>query len=124
MAKHTFRIRQGYPDRRLMHPEREWLIGICIFIVFIFVGSLIAGRIFMQYKNFNNTVNVTAQTVPQYQKDTVQEALFLYKMRADTFNILSKQTPDTQDNEVITKDTVDTQIDTEKETEVPPDLVF
>ena len=88
MAEHVFRRSQGYPDRRLMHPKREWGIGILIFTLLVFIGSLLAGKMFVQYKDFTEVVGVTEQSVPKYRDVIVQDALDLYQQKEVQFDVL------------------------------------
>lgn len=88
MAKATLRHDQGYPERRLIHPHREWLIGMSMFIVLLFSGSTAAGLLFLHYQNLGADSVPSEQRIPNYQSATVTDVLSVYASRADTFKIL------------------------------------
>ena len=63
MAEHVFRKSQGYPDRRLMHPKREWGIGIGIFLVLVSAGAIGAFSVFTSYRDFSQVTASVEQSV-------------------------------------------------------------
>lgn len=88
MAKAAFRHDQGYPERKLIHPQREWFIGLAIFAVLLIGGSIAAGLLFLHYQNIDATVTVSEERVPTYQAGTVADVLALYSAREVRFNEL------------------------------------
>lgn len=85
MSEHVFRKSQGYPDRRLMHPQREWGIGLLFFGFLVILGSILAGNIFVMYRDVGTTEGNAGESVPQYRTTIVQDALELYRTRNEKY---------------------------------------
>jgi len=81
MANDVFHRSQGYPDRRLMHPRREWGVGIFFFVLVTVVGSVVAGNIFVTYKNISVVAGDSGNSIPQYRNVLVQDALEMYRLK-------------------------------------------
>lgn len=88
MAKATLRHDQGYPERRLIHPHREWLIGMSMFMVLLLSGSTAAGLLFLHYQNLGADIVPSEQRIPNYQSVTVSDVLSVYANRTATFTTL------------------------------------
>lgn len=81
MADHVFHRSQGYPDRKLMHPEREWMIGLLVFIIISLLGGLVARNLFLTYRNTDVVTEGSVETVPKYKEVITQDALEQYRVR-------------------------------------------
>jgi hypothetical protein len=88
MSKHVFRKSQGYPDRRLMHPGREWLVGIVAFSFVVIVGSAFAGNLFIKYKNIDSVTGDSGERIPVYKEKVAQDALIEYQKREDAYHAM------------------------------------
>jgi len=93
MTKAVFRKSQGYPDRKLMHPQREWGIGLIIFIGVVIVGSVFAGNVFVEYQHIDVSTSESNESIPSYKKSVVQDALETYRSQTDTYTELQNQIP-------------------------------
>ena len=71
MASAIVRHDKGYPDRRLMHPQREWFIGLVLFAVILIAGSLFAGDIFLTYQNIELSESDSGQSIPIYRASSL-----------------------------------------------------
>lgn len=91
MAKAAARHDHGYPERRLIHPHREWLIGIMLFTVLLIAGCVAVGLLFMHYQNIEQTVTVEEQRVQTYQAGTVADVLSIYAERTEMFDTMQAQ---------------------------------
>ncbi len=91
--KNVIKRDHGLPDRRLMHPKREWLVGLCMFLVLILAGGLYALFAFHSYSG----ISVDDQTVEvnqlHYKRADALEAIDLYKQKRDTFESLHTNKP-------------------------------
>jgi|GEM_PF-1774756 len=84
MAHDVFRKGNGYPDRRLMHPQREWTIGLLVFIVIIAVGGVFAGRLLVTYRDINIEGDA-GENIPRYSENRTTRALDLYRTKSVKF---------------------------------------
>ena len=88
IAKDAFRHDQGYPERRLIHPHREWLLGMCMFTVMLLGGSVAAGVLFLHYQNIELDITASEQRIPTYQAAAVTDVLEIYGTREHDFQIM------------------------------------
>jgi len=88
MANDVFHRSQGYPDKRLFHPQREWGIGVLVFAILIISGSIVVGNIFVQYRGGNTVQGNLEEAIPQYREVIVQDALELYRARNEEYQRL------------------------------------
>ncbi|MFT7507783.1 MAG: hypothetical protein ACI92I_000951 [Acidimicrobiales bacterium] len=88
MAKHAFRAGQGRPDIRLIHPQREWVIGLCIFMFVVTASVLVTGDIFTMNQNTDLIEGDAGKRIPKYQKAAVEESIDLYRSRSDEYEKL------------------------------------
>jgi len=88
MADHVFKKSRGYPDRRLMHPQREWFIGIVLFMIVVALGSLFAGDVFVKYRNISVEDGDSGESIPRYRDAIIQNALESYQARTETYDTL------------------------------------
>lgn len=93
MAEHVFRKSQDYPDRRLMHPNREWGIGLVFFICIVLTGSVLSGNVFVKYRNVGNIKGSSGESIPQYREVIVKDALEAYRIQSAAYNELRGQVP-------------------------------
>ena len=53
MVKNVVRRDRGVPDRRLMHPRREWSVGLLLWITVVLAGGFYAAVTFNTYTGIN-----------------------------------------------------------------------
>ena len=90
MAKHVFKRGKGYPDRRLIHPKREWTVGLFMSLLVLFVGGTAAAQLYSTYRNVNTLLQVTPATMPRYNAQAVETALTEYRLREQEYESLQK----------------------------------
>lgn len=89
MAQQVFRKAQGRPDKRLMHPVREWGIGLVLFAVMVSWGGWYAGMQFIHYRALDTSPSAVHQpVVPTYNTSLVNTALSIYRARAAAYQAL------------------------------------
>ncbi len=93
MSEHVFKKGKGYPDRRLMHPRREWVLGVMMFLTVIFVGGVLAAQAYVQYRDIEALEEVALQQVPQYNDVAVQNVLTLFRERNTIYEDLTYMEP-------------------------------
>lgn len=108
MAQHVFKKGQGYPDRRLMHPRREWSIGLLMFTVVVIGGAFASSQVYVKYSDVDALIVEADTKIVSYDKQKVDEALELFRKRALLYETLSAKTVTIQ-----TVPTVSTTTDTE-----------
>ena len=91
MAKDVFRKGQGYPDKRLMHPQREWTIGLGIFALIIGVGSFVSFNIYVKYNTIDTQEREMTTRVTSYNEVAAQNALAVFRERQRVFNALTNR---------------------------------
>lgn len=88
VARHIFRRGQGAPDRRLMHPMREWLIGVaCASAVFV-GGAAYAGFLFVELSGERRATVSVDDAVAVYDQAAVSAVLAEYGERDARFRAL------------------------------------
>lgn len=88
MAEQVFRKSQGYPDRRIMHPKREWGIGVLLFVGIVVLGSVVAGKVFVLYGEVAVIDGNSGGSIPKYKEVIVQDALEKHRARAKQYEVL------------------------------------
>jgi hypothetical protein len=93
-AKKIVRAQQGLKNHQLMHPRREWLIGVLV-AVSIFSASAVWSSIkYFQYKDIDHQTSVQPEApVAVYRENLVNEALSAFAEKAQR---LADQLGDTE----------------------------
>lgn len=93
IAKHVLRRDQGHVDRRLLHPVREWFIGVaCASMLFCFSVYYVGTEFYTQLEQ-TVTVPATEVTVVTYRAQVAQGVFETYKSRSQRFAELQSNTP-------------------------------
>lgn len=93
IAKHIIRRDQGRVDRRLLHPTREWAVGVLGAAV-LFVGSVAyAGYIFYFQLQQTDIPSPTEMNVVSYDAKKAQEVFKYYEVRRQKFLELQNAAP-------------------------------
>ena len=79
MVRHVVRRSEGYRDRRIMHPRRDWLIGL-FGAVFLFLASAAVEGYLFWSKSSADADAVTLETVT-YDQKLVRRVLTEYRSR-------------------------------------------
>ena len=90
LASKLFHQKQGVRRIKLMHPRRDWLLGILVgVVIMIGMGSWSAYTYFDKRDDIGlGEMTVEAQA-PLYKADLVDEALAVFETRRETFNRLT-----------------------------------
>lgn len=85
---HVVHRNAGRTDKRLVHPEREWIIGMLIAFCVGAAGAVYGSFFFVQQEEVVER-NVSGDiTAVRYRAGTVEEALGLYAARKEAFSAL------------------------------------
>jgi len=88
MTHHILRRSAGVPDHKIMHPERDWVIGLLIATIVFMSGAVYSGNKFVGYLNLIDEEVVADSTVVQYRQSSISAALGEYGERARKFEEL------------------------------------
>lgn len=88
IARHIVAHRGGRLDRQIMHPARDWTIGLAGVALLFLVGSVGAGYLFLN-KNIlvTETYVVTIEPV-QYDHKLIKQVLAQYTARQAQYELL------------------------------------
>lgn len=88
MANHVFKRGKGIPDKRLMHPRREWGIGLLIFGAILIAGSILSAQSFSQFRGLETSDGDAGVTIPRYNQSEIDAVLTEYQQREINFKAL------------------------------------
>lgn len=89
MAKNILRHNRGIKKRQIMHPPREWTLGL-VFCLLIFISfSIWSTQTYLKYKEISvDTTQVSSEEVVVYRGAMVSDALNLFRQKEQKFNQL------------------------------------
>lgn len=73
-------------DKRMIHPLREWLIGVFFFLVIIIIGGAYSALLFVEYKNIAADENASQDPVVRYNQVLVEHMLTQYQARSEAYD--------------------------------------
>jgi len=74
-VRHVHRRGKGIPDRRSMHPRREWLIGLSVFLAVTGVGAVVSMITFEHFKNIDKRTYTADLAIPIYNEARAKTVL-------------------------------------------------
>ncbi len=80
-ARSIVRHNRGYRLPVLIHPQRDWWIGLILFGTLTLGGSLFLARLYFVNQSLEGIVGVEGDTVPRYREEVVTDVLALYASR-------------------------------------------
>lgn len=92
MARHVTRRGRGIPDRRLMHPHREWYIGLALCMCVVVGGMVYNTLQFRYYTSLEDRISGSATTV-EYRSEVVRRVLETYRERQEVFEAEGQEIP-------------------------------
>jgi hypothetical protein len=88
MVQHILRREKGIADTHIMHPAREWFIGLSIAFVMVALGSWFCFYLYMFHSNeMKKEVEIIEQAVP-YQATVVKSALEVFAEKKQKYNAI------------------------------------
>lgn len=130
MAKHIVRRGKGRPDGRIMHPERDWLVGFLTAVVLFLGGVAYAGFVFYSAWQYDpETLEVDVEAVT-YERDLVRSVTETYEAREQAFRELRRDpvpaattTPETEGGEEEDSTEVGAEDETDESTQTNDEQV-
>jgi len=93
MARRVRKRAKGRRDARLIHPYREWFIGIALFFVVAAVGGFFTAQEHVYYNNIESYIDESEVDVNEYLDDVALFAIQRYTDRQQTFESLATEVP-------------------------------
>ncbi|MEM9336716.1 MAG: hypothetical protein AAGA35_02585 [Patescibacteria group bacterium] len=116
MARHVLKRARGRRDHQIMHPEREWLVGLLGFVVVVGVGSYWVWQQFERYSNLDPVGGESAVVSVAYRGEIVQAAIDRFGEKTDMYEGLVGAQIDTSVEELIQVETTETVVTDERAT--------
>lgn len=86
-ARHLFSRSRGYPDKYMMHPQREWYFIVASFFVVFVLGALHVWYWYQYYTSFADTITANEHTsIPTYHDTLVKRVHTTYAARQQRFD--------------------------------------
>jgi len=85
MARHVFRRGQSIPDRRLMHPKREWAIGLIVALAVMVVGFWYNLDRFSYYRDLESAVPPNSIRIVPLNNLLMKEVLTDFSKRREIY---------------------------------------
>ena len=118
MARHIFRHSHGISDPKIMHPRREWVIGLGGAFATIIIGAVVSINTFVSFNQEQiNPPDVTVVAVP-YNALLVEMAISKYQAKSAGYQEIYRQLSIVQFSTTISttssiKSIINTNIDAE-----------
>lgn len=81
---------RGRYDKRTVHPVRDWLFGLFVFVMCITVGGAGSALAFMKYYHISVVEAEYTEPIVQYNEKLIAKVLELYGERKADFMALQK----------------------------------
>lgn len=93
LAKKLFHHNQGVQRPKLMHPERDWLIGVLVGLMIIVAMISWSAYTYIEKRSAIGLDDTGVEPqVPVYKSDTVEDALEIFTQRGELFKQLNQST--------------------------------
>lgn len=93
LAQHVVRRGRGIPDRKLMHPYREWYIGIVGALVVAGLGAAYNFYLFRYYDTLEEHTTESVNDAIEYRFETAENVRERFSARAAEFARTLEGTP-------------------------------
>ncbi len=93
MARRVAQRGDGIPDRKLMHPYREWYIGLGLFFLVVAIGAAYNAFTFRHYSTIENRVRGSGAEIVRYRNEIADRVLEAYRARIAEFSNLQIDIP-------------------------------
>lgn len=88
MVKHVTKRAGGSSDRRLLHPKREWLIGLAVSAACLIGGFIYNLNQFYYFFDIESEITPSDGKVTTYRYDVMQDLLDEFNGRVDRNRLL------------------------------------
>jgi hypothetical protein len=101
MAKKILRSPKGVRSPKVIHPEREWLIGLTIGAVGFSVSVAWAVHEYALYRDITITDYTATEQIVVYRENMVKDSLDMFTQRAEEHQSLLDQVSTSRTREVV-----------------------
>lgn len=77
--------RRNFYGKQMMHPTREWLLGLSFFAIVVIAGGIINAHIFLTYLNVKTDEGIFKEEIETYNKALAKTALNIYEERKTNY---------------------------------------
>ncbi len=88
MVQHVVRRKRGIADPQIMHPMREWVIGIGVAAAVVTAGSVLAATLYNYYDEKRDTIITVSETLVPYNAALIESALTQYRQKQQQYNLI------------------------------------
>jgi len=93
LARRIIRRQKGLHDHQMIHPKREWLVGLFFGLVLLVSGGAWSIITYDEVKNLNiESVNITEIEQTIYRGDMVEAALKEFRDRKESYQLFLDET--------------------------------
>lgn len=93
MARQITKRSQGYHERKILEPNREWLIGVGLFVLIAVGGGIHNALSHVYFDTIDSTVIPTNITIREYNERDANLAIETYQAKQARFLELAGATP-------------------------------
>ena len=103
MARHIVRRSDGYRDRRIMHPRRDWLLGLAGTAILFVAGAFGAGYLFWNKSIAATEAYEVALDTVTYDSKLIKRVLAEYRGRSGRYEVFRGAVPTATSTATSTK---------------------
>lgn len=81
----VFKNKPGAFDKRMIHPVRDWFMGVTFFLLVVIAGGVYSAFLFVEYRNIATDKNASQDPVVQYNEVLVNNMITQYEMRRSSY---------------------------------------
>lgn len=124
MTRAVFKRSQGYRKHEIMHPSREWFIGIGLLAAVVIVGGIVNALEYRSYNSLEQATKGAPLSINKYSHVLAQKARDSYEGKVQKFDALAGDVPAAPIiPEVTAEQSASSTASTTTETEVTPESV-
>lgn len=107
-VKHVHKRDRGIPDRRMLYPQREWIVSLVVFLLAITGATFLSVNLFKVYENLDQKTYEVTKKMPEYNSDQAAVVLETFEKREMYFNALVTGIQSRVETEEIIKEVAST----------------
>lgn len=93
MARNVAKFGRGQQSVKVIHPRREWLIGVVLFFVVLITGGIFNATNYLAYENIEEAVQGEATGMKEYRSTDAEAVAELYAARQAEYERLRGTAP-------------------------------
>lgn len=93
LAEHVLRRQRSLPDRAIMHPVREWFIGLVAALCIVVLAGGLSAYHFAYYSDIKERVTGAEPSDIEYEKGRIENVLYTYRERKEAYEAFKTALP-------------------------------